>query len=338
MTRLPILPWACAVAVALAAAGPAAAQPAAAQAEAQFDRGKKLMADGKMAEACAAFESSQKLDPLVTTLLNLAACREKNGELASAWGWFVEAERQTRGKSGGERKLNQTAKDRAAKLADRLSKLTIAVPREIPNLEVLRNDERVDRAAWNAPLPVDGGAVKITARAPGYREWSTRITIAIEHDEKTVSVPELARTDAAPTTDDAEPAGGRAGAAPAVAPAGGGSRTLPLALAVAGGVLAGGAIGFELWGRSKYDAAEAEPDDAKQESLWHAANKRRYTAIGLGAAAAVSVGAAVYLFVRAPGGPRAATTPRERAAATGGVHVQPVAGADVAGVVVLGSF
>jgi hypothetical protein len=320
-----------ACAITLAAAGRAAAQPAAAQAEAQFDRGKKLMAEGKTAEACAAFESSQKLDPLVTTLLNLAACREKNGELASAWAWFVDAERQTRGKSGGERKLNQTAKERAGKLAGRLSKLTITVPREVPGLEVLRGAERVERGTWNAALPVDGGTFTITARARGYRAWSTKITIATERDDKTVKVPELAETDSAatPTDADAQPGDGTAGPAAPRSPAPARSRTLPLALAVTGAALAGGAVGFELWARSKYDASRVEPDDTTQEALWHAANTRRYVALGLGATAAVSVGVAVVLFVR---------TPRERAATASRVRVQPVAGANAAGLVVRGSF
>ena len=33
---------------------------------------------------------------LVATLLNHASCREKNEQLATAWGLFLEAERQTR--------------------------------------------------------------------------------------------------------------------------------------------------------------------------------------------------------------------------------------------------
>jgi hypothetical protein len=316
-----------ACAIALATGGRAAAQPAAAQAEAQFDRGKQLMAEGKTAEACAAFESSQKLEPLVTTLLNLAACREKNGELASAWAWFVEAERQTRGKSGGERKLNQTAKERAAKLAGRLSKLTITVPHEVPELEVLRDATPVERGTWNTALPVDGGTFTIAARAPGHRKWSTQVTIATERDAKTVEIPALTKAGGTPQPGDdtAEPDGPRP-------PAPGRSRVLPLALAVTGAVLAGGAVGFELWGRSKYDAARVEPDDATQEALWRAANTRRYTAIGLGAAAAVSIGASVVLFVRTP------REPRERAGTASRVHMQPIAGASAAGLVVHGSF
>jgi hypothetical protein len=72
------------------------AQPAGAQAEVLFRQGRDLMAAGKIVEACGAFAESQKLEPAVTTLLNLASCREKNNNLASAWGLFLEAERETR--------------------------------------------------------------------------------------------------------------------------------------------------------------------------------------------------------------------------------------------------
>lgn len=72
-------------------AGPAAAQSAATQADALFKQGRAQMAAGNLEAACTAFDSSQQLDPAVTTLLNLADCREKRGQLATAWGLFVEA-------------------------------------------------------------------------------------------------------------------------------------------------------------------------------------------------------------------------------------------------------
>src|SRR3954471_12747617 len=63
----------------------ARAQSSTAQAETLFRQGKDLMAHGRVAEACAAFDASQKLDPTIATLLNQASCREKNGQLATAW-------------------------------------------------------------------------------------------------------------------------------------------------------------------------------------------------------------------------------------------------------------
>src|SRR5262245_25661966 len=92
----------------------AAAQPAGVQAEALFRHGKDLMAAKKYAEACALFESSQKLESSLVTLLNAADCREKNGQLATAWGLFVEAGRQSRGLTDDASKaMNTTATTRA---------------------------------------------------------------------------------------------------------------------------------------------------------------------------------------------------------------------------------
>ncbi|MGE0549487.1 MAG: hypothetical protein AB7R00_20635 [Kofleriaceae bacterium] len=312
------------------------AQPGPAQAEVLFDRGKALLAQGKTSEACAAFESSQKLDPQITTLLNLGDCREKNKQLASAWGHFVEAERQTRGGSGGLRKLNEVAKQRASKLAPRMPKLTINVPRPVPGLEVTRNGQIIDAGAMNAALPVDGGTFKIAARAPGYESWSTTIIVAVERDQKVVDVPMLAKPNLS-TTMPEDDLKARSAAQPDVRATAepdksrGTSRIVPIGLSIAGGVLAVGVIGLELWARATYDKAVVEPNDAEQESLWQAANTRRYAAIGTGVVAAGCVGVAVYMFTRAPA--RSA----ENATASA-VNVRPVIGIDVAGVLISGNW
>jgi tetratricopeptide (TPR) repeat protein len=130
------------------------AQPAGAQAEVLFRQGRELMAAGKLAEACAAFEESQKLEAATTTLLNLANCRELNGQLATAWGLFLDAMRQTRGASDdATQKLHDAAKNHADKLEPRVSKLTIKVPAEDQNgrLEILRNtDQAMSRGLLNS--------------------------------------------------------------------------------------------------------------------------------------------------------------------------------------------
>ena len=53
------------------------------QAEALFRDGKQLMKEGKLAEACAAFEGSERAEHNVATVLSLADCREKNHQYAS---------------------------------------------------------------------------------------------------------------------------------------------------------------------------------------------------------------------------------------------------------------
>src|SRR5690348_1000013 len=62
-----------------------------ATAEALFEEGRKLMAEGKVAEACPKFADSEQLDASSSTLLNLASCYEKLGRTASAWATYREA-------------------------------------------------------------------------------------------------------------------------------------------------------------------------------------------------------------------------------------------------------
>src|ERR1700692_1403813 len=59
--------------------------------EALFTEGKRLEGEGRFAQACPKFLASYNLEHRVGTLLNLADCYEKNGQLASAWARFVEA-------------------------------------------------------------------------------------------------------------------------------------------------------------------------------------------------------------------------------------------------------
>ena len=49
-----------------------------------FDEARRLMAEGKYAEACLELEQSQKLRSGIGTQFNLAECYEKTGRIASA--------------------------------------------------------------------------------------------------------------------------------------------------------------------------------------------------------------------------------------------------------------
>ena len=125
---------------------------------------------------------------------NLAGCREKNNQLASAWGLFLDAERQTRSATDTTtQQLHGIAQDRAQRLEPRLSTLTISVSEEnrVGGLEIVRNNEVVDVGTFNRALPIDGGIYTISARAPGNAEWSKTVTVGRERDAKTIEVPKL---------------------------------------------------------------------------------------------------------------------------------------------------
>lgn len=280
------------VCVVVAWSSVAQAQPAGAQAEVLFREGRDLMQKGKYAEACSAFEQSQKLEPAPTTLLNLAGCREKVGQLATAWGLFLEAERKTRSATDATTKqLYEVAKSKAAKLEPRISKLTIAVAPGSEGVEVKRGEDRVESAMWGRALPIDGGTYTITASAPGKKPWSAQITIANEKDAKTVDVPVLEEADAvvtsttpAPTTRVETPTASRS--------------KLPYLVGAGGVLLLGGALGLSFWGDASYEDAKAETmSQQRRDERYNSANKKRYAAQGVGVAGVALVGVAVWLFV-----------------------------------------
>lgn len=284
----------------LVAVPPAGAQPSASRAQELYDQGRALMAAGKVAESCAAFEQSQQPEPAVTTLIALATCRERLGQLATARALFREAEQQTRAASDATAaQLHQIARERADKLEPRVSKLTIRVSEgsTLEGLEILRDQERVPAEAWNRALPVDGGTYTITARAPGAKEWSTQVTLAAEAEAKTVEVPELGNAARNP--------GGRSEASLSGQPSQpSGRRGLALPLAVGAGAVAllGGALGFSLWGDAIYDDAKAEmTDQARRDALYDSANRKRYAAQSLAGVGVAGAGVAVWLYLRQRG-------------------------------------
>lgn len=313
---------------------PALAQPAGAQAEVMFRQARELMTAGKTAEACDAFAQSQQLEPAVTTLINLAACREKNNQLATAWGLFLEAERQTRaGTDDASRQLHDVAQNRAEAIEPRVSKLSINVPdhSRIDGLEIRRGSDLVQTPMWNRALPIDGGTYKISARAPGTTTWSAEVTIAPEGDTKTVDLPDL-RTlprdlpSGGPTV--AEPAQPRP--APTPKPTQSASQrslVLPVGFGAGALVLGVAALGFELSGRSTYEAAKTEPDYDRAGELWSSANTRRHIGQVAGIASLACAGVATYFLLRTPA-----------RSSSPGVSVLPVAGASFAGLQLDGSW
>src|SRR4051812_25694935 len=69
-----------------------------AEAEQLFQEGRRLLDAGRVAEACNVLDASYKSDPNISTLMNLAMCRERNGQLATAWAQYVSVANQTAGR------------------------------------------------------------------------------------------------------------------------------------------------------------------------------------------------------------------------------------------------
>jgi hypothetical protein len=284
-----------------------------AEAEKLFRDGKQLMKDGKLAEACAAFEGSEHIEHNLASLLSLADCREKNGQYASAWGLFLQVESQTR-TDAKNAAFNGTAKTRAAELEPRLSYLTINVPDEsrIEGLALTRDGVAVDPAEWNRSVPIDGGTHVIAGKAPGHEEWSTKIAITAEKDKKSVEVPKfkdlpkLAHPELGTAQQPLPPA------APAESSMFTPHRKIAVGLVVGGAVVAGVALGFAFDANNLRNNAVATcpPQSCSvanaqtaQEQNDHARDRATVANIGFGVAGAAAIAGVVVWLLNSPDEP-----------------------------------
>jgi serine/threonine-protein kinase len=155
-----------------------------------FDEAEALFAKGSVAEACPKYAESYRLDPQLGALIYLAECYEKNGQLASAWGSFREAEELAQKR--GDPRAPQ-ARARAVALEAKLDYLVVRVSSDarVPGLEVLRDGRPVAPVLWGSRAAIDPGKHQLVARAPGYVEWKRDIDVAAGSKEQTVEIPKL---------------------------------------------------------------------------------------------------------------------------------------------------
>ena len=143
-------------------------------ATALFKEGRRLLDAGRVAEACEKLSESQRLDPGGGTLLNLAACHERQGRTATAWAEFTESLAQAR--RAGRDDRARVAADRVAALEPRLATLRIEVDAaHADGLEVRLDGNVVRTPGWGIAVPVDPGEHIVEANAPGKVAWRTRV-------------------------------------------------------------------------------------------------------------------------------------------------------------------
>jgi tetratricopeptide (TPR) repeat protein len=146
-----------------------------AAAEALFTEGRKAFDAGDYAIACARFAESQRLDPAVGTLINLAACSEKLGKLADAWETWQRALRSL--PPGDERRAG--VEQRAAAIDKKLPRLAIRLSPNAPaGAKVVRDGVTLGSASYGVELPVDPGDHEVTVVAPGHKDKSYKTTLA----------------------------------------------------------------------------------------------------------------------------------------------------------------
>ncbi|MBW2526107.1 MAG: hypothetical protein JRI23_18140 [Deltaproteobacteria bacterium] len=293
-----------------------------ATAQVLFEAARKLMDEGKYAEACPKLAESHRLDPGGGTLLNLAVCHENEGKTATAWGEFKEALGMAR--ADGRQDRISLAEERIAALEPKLSRLVVTVAPEakVAGLVVTVDGTEMGEPVWGIATPVDPGQRKVSARAPSHEPWETTVTLGAEADQQAVQVPKLepSATAPAPMPGPTAPAG--PGTAPPPPPDDGapsdGSTQRLVGYIVGGAGLASAVVGGIFGGLAISKNAEAEdagcddttcpsPDalDASDSAKTNATLSNVFVGAGLGL---VAVGVIVVLTAPDGSGEEASTT------------------------------
>jgi hypothetical protein len=300
------------VAALLASPSTALAQVNEATAETLFREGVRLLDEGKTNEACTKFAASQKADPALGTLLNLAMCHEKAGRTATAWLEFSQAASQARQLK--QRDREQLARTRAKALEKQLHRVSLVVARAAPRLEITIDGQQVVEAAWPSAFPVDPGEHRLEASAPGRRTWQKTFTVAASAGEDRLDVPELVAEVAPAVPAVVEPAQGppvveaKPEPAPVAAPPPGGERAAPRSTQRTVGFVVG-AAGLVTLGVSGYfwvhtssldsdrKAADDRNDRATADSLRSDALSAQTMAAVTSAVGAVALGTGIVLVL-----------------------------------------
>jgi hypothetical protein len=272
-----------------------AVRPARAQAtdralaEELFRQGQTLMEAKRYSEACPKFVESQRLDPGTGTLLNLAACHEGEGKLASAWTEYSEVVTLATRDNRPDRV--SYAEERLKAIEPKLSRLTVGVSPEsdVPALVIKLDGAVVGRPALGVAVPVDPGTHTVEASAPGKRPWRATIDISSGPSSKSVVVPALTDAPRAP----AQAAGTQPAPDQRSDDAGSTQRIVAYTLGGAGIVGIGIGSAFGLSAMSKNDESNREGCDGNECTPAAAEIRKDAQSAGTASTVAFAVGGAL---------------------------------------------
>ena len=299
-----------------------------AAAQVLYDDGRAMMKAQAYAQACPKFEESQRLDPTVVTLFNLADCYEHTDRKASAWSAYLEVAASS--KRAGRSDREAVAREKANALQPKVSKLIVNVPANVraEGLVVLRDGQPVGDAQWGSAIPVDNGKHVFEAKAPGKKPWRDETLVKGDGALVTIEVPLLADAPKAPdppTLVAGVDKSGNPAAASDTATEGNSRRTISL---VIGGVgVAGLAVGaaFGLTALSK-NAASNESGRCVNNQCTQEGLELRSSARSSGTASTVAfiagvglVGTGAVLYLTAPKGTKVSAGPAVGSGTAGGV-------------------
>lgn len=261
-----------------------------AAAEQLFRQGRAASEKRDFLTACAKFRESNRLDPAVGTVFNIADCEEKLGRFATSWTLFQEVAQRLA--SDDDRQA--IAVRRAKSLEARVPLLTVHLaPSAAAHVTVHRDGVELGSASLDTPLPVDPGDHVVVVEAPGTQPMQFRASVGEGERaqlEVRVGVPLAAGT--APLAAGADSAGAHSSNAAAY---------------IVGGIGVAGLITGVLAGLLVLERKSTVDDNCKEHVCNQAGIDATHSGKTLGVIStvgfvtgAVGVGTATYLFLSAP--------------------------------------
>src|SRR5579883_2919044 len=172
LASLPALLAACLVA-SVSAADPRSPEDVR-RADALFQEAQRLLDAKKIHEACDKFAESQRLDPALGTLLNLADCHAQDGRTATARAEYKEALALAAARHD---KREGFARGELAELEKRLSVVLLAFAAGARVDELRVDGVPLERSAWGEPLALDPGDHEIALAASGKKARVLRVSV-----------------------------------------------------------------------------------------------------------------------------------------------------------------
>jgi hypothetical protein len=283
------------------------------EAAALFAEAGRLIDAGSTSAACAKYEESLRLYDGINTRYFLADCDERVGKIASAWGMFLEV--ATKARALGDEAKETKARERAAAVEGRVSRVIVLVEgARGAAFEVRRDGNALGRGEWGRALAVDPGEHVIEASEPAKRPWSTRLMVRGEGQTSTVVVPLLEEGPVAVHRADGATAGR--------------DRQRVAAVLVGGTGLAGlgTAVALGIAAKSRFDQASADcnGDHCTAQGVAiraDAVERANVATVVFGVSAAALVGGGVLWFT-APGATRSGPSALQLGPALGGLVVR----------------
>lgn len=314
----------------------ALAQSDSKRADELFREGRKMLAAGKIDEACLAFEGSNKAEASVGALLNLGECELKRQAPARAWIAFRRAKLLAR--ATGDAQRARFAQRQMDKVGTSLGFVVVSVPaewRHAPGLAVSVDGRQLGDAEIGPLLPVEPGVHEVSATATGAVPFRTQVDVRADGAEVSVEIA-LVRDRSAAGESTARPTSSGGDAGPRdVRKLVGMSMTAAGAAAVVVSV-ALGASARSKWNGVKDCRERVPPCSLDEIERGDSARATANVATGFFVVGAIVAGAGVALWATSGdrSGDRGSETERQPAA----VSVAPVVDGESFGVMASGRF